>query len=90
MTTSITRAISISGTSFETTRGVNAQSVVSEEAITGVNMRVAPVVAASAGLAPASNCVTASSPTTMASSTTMPSAMMKPIRLIALMVPPSR
>ena len=88
MTTSMISAISLSGASSVAMRGVKAHSVVSEDATTGANMRLAPAAAASAGDLPASNWVSASSPTTMASSTTMPSAMMKPIRLTALIVPP--
>ena len=57
--------------------------------VTGTNIRFAPPIAASVGVAPPSNSVTASSPTTIASSTTMPSAMTKPISAMMLMPKPN-
>ena len=90
ITTSMTKAISFTGASSAIIKGEKAHSVVSEDATTGASMRAAPPRAASAGDLPASNWVSDSSPTTMASSTTMPSAITQPIRLMALIVPPSQ
>ena len=69
--------------------GMNAATVVSDDASTGASIRRAPSRAAARGAPPAWRFESASSPTTMASSTMMPKAMMRANRLTMLMLPPS-
>ena len=69
--------------------GMNAATVVSDEASTGASIRLAPSRAEARGAPPAWRFESASSPTTIASSTMMPKAMMRANRLTMLMLPPS-
>ena len=70
--------------------GINAAIVVSDDDITGANMRRAPPSAASSDPSPVWKWVSASSPTTIASSTMIPSAMISANSEIMLMLAPAR
>ena len=69
-----------------TNSGKNAQIDVKAADITGIAMRCAPLIAASSAERPSRLRVSACSPTTMASSTIMPITIIRPNKLIMLML----